>query len=101
MRRDTTGGLALAVVCALAGELATAGPAAAADPSDKIVRLVDSMAEVHVADPAEDPEKVCQWATQVVTYQGVSHTRRVRVCEHRTWWEEMVAKAKGLTSRAR
>ena len=90
---------AISVVVAMLA--ATPAFSAGAEPSGKLVRSVERMADQHTLAPSESGDKVCRWATQTMTYQGVSHTRRVRVCEKRSWWDELVRKAKSSTSRSR
>ena len=75
--------------------------AAGPEPADRIVKSVERMADKHTLDPSQNEDTVCRWATQTMTYQGVSHTRRVRVCEKQSWWEDLVRKAKASTSRSR
>lgn len=91
--------IALLALGAAAGPSIAAGTGTA--PANKIVRSVEKLADTQAASPAADGDMVCRWATQSLTYQGVSHTRRVRVCAKRTWWDELVRKAKASTSKSR
>lgn len=92
----------VAIGVALAALTTTPADAAGGETSGRLVRWVERMADRYVMAPSErKDDRVCRWATQSMSYQGVNHTRRVRVCERQSWWDELVRKAKASTSRSR
>lgn len=70
-----------------------------------IERKVEQLADQHHAAVGNSPDDAaagasdesssdCRWVTQVLTHQGINHTRRVRVCMERSWWSDWIARAK-------
>ena len=67
--------------------------------ADAVERSVEALARQHAAAPLSADALDCRWVTQTITYQRVSQTRRVRVCQNKAWWDDFARKAKRAATR--
>ena len=82
------------IIVAAALLLGAASAGHAVDLEKQVERLADKhQSELGAAQP-DDEKGDCRWVTQTVTHQGVAHTRRIRTCEHPSWWAEWLGKAR-------
>ena len=82
------------IIVATAPLLIAAGDFKAGDIEKKVERLADQHDAELTAHPSGEDKSDCRWVTQTVVYQGVAHTRRVKTCEHPSWWSRWLAGAK-------
>ena len=90
--------LACWIVVAVAPLLLAAGPDdRAAAIGSKVGNQVERLADKLQATPPSEHDAgtgtECRWITQVMTHQGVEHTRRVRVCQQASWWSRWMQRA--------